>query len=75
MKTKLQIDDAVMRELEREAARQGRSVSEVVESALRLFLRLQRKRMKLPRLPKFDSGGELVDVADREALYRAMEGR
>jgi hypothetical protein len=29
----------------------------------------------LPPLPSFDGGGALVDIADREALYRAMEGR
>jgi len=26
-------------------------------------------------LPTFNSGGELVDIADRDALYDAMEGR
>jgi len=30
-------------------------------------------RKALPRLPSFDAGGQLVDVADREALYDAME--
>jgi len=29
----------------------------------------------LQPLPSFKSGGALVDIADREALYRAMEGR
>jgi hypothetical protein len=28
-----------------------------------------------PPLPTFRSGGMLVDVADRDALYQAMEGR
>lgn len=27
----------------------------------------------LPPLPSFDSGGTLVDLADRDALYAAME--
>ncbi len=75
MKTTLDIDDAVMAELEREAARQGRTLSELVETALRLLLRSQRKRGKIPTLPTFHSGGALVDIADRDALYRAMEGR
>jgi len=74
-KTKLDIDDAVMAELERETARQGRTLSELVETALRLLLRSQRKRGKIPTLPTFHSGGALVDIADRDALYRAMEGR
>ena len=75
MKTTLNIDDSVMALLKREAARQGRTMSELVESALRLMFRAQRRRSDLPPLPTFRSGGHLVDVADRDALYQAMEGR
>jgi len=75
MKTTLNIDDTIMAELKREAARQGRTMSELVESALRLLLRSHRKREKLVALPTFHSGGTLVDIADRNALYQAMEGR
>jgi hypothetical protein len=73
MKTTLNIDDAVMIELQREAARQGRPISELVETALRLMLSLRQKRKRLPPLPTFDSGGHLVDIAAREGLYEAME--
>jgi Arc/MetJ family transcription regulator len=75
MKTTLNIDDTVMAELKREAARQGRTMSELVETALRLLLRSPRKRTQIPDLPTFRSGGTMVDIADREALYQAMEGR
>lgn len=75
MKTTLNIDDTVMAELRREAARQGRTMSELVETALRLLLRSPRKREPIPELPRFHSGGAFVDVADRDALYHAMEGR
>jgi len=75
MKTTLEIDDTVMAELKREAARQGRTMSDLVETALRLLLRSQRKRGVIPVLPTFRSGGTLVDIADRDALYHAMEGR
>jgi hypothetical protein len=75
MKTTLNIDDTVMAELRREAARQGRTMSELVETALRLLFRSRPKRGELPELPTFHSGGELVDIADRDALYQAMEGR
>jgi hypothetical protein len=75
MKTTLNIDDKVMIELKREAARQGRTMSELVEGALRQSLRSQRPREKLPPLPTFRGGGTFVDVADRNALYEAMEGR
>jgi hypothetical protein len=75
MKTTLNIDDTVMAQLKREAVRQGRTMSELVETALRLLFRSQKKRENLPPLPTFQSGGALVDVADRDALYQAMEGR
>lgn len=75
MKTTLNIDDTVMAALKREAARQGRTMSEMVETALRLLLRAPRRQQDLPPLPLFRSGGLLVDVADRDVLYRAMEDR
>jgi plasmid stability protein len=75
MKTTLNIDDTVMRRLRREAARQGRTMSDMVESALRLLLGAAEKRESIAPLPRFRGGGTLVDVSDRDALYDAMEGR
>lgn len=75
MKTTLNIDDSVMARLRQEAARTGRTMSELVEMALRQLLRTRAAGASLPPLPTFDGGGALVDVADRDALYRAMEGR
>lgn len=75
MKTTLNIDKTVMSQLKREAVRQGRTMSELVETALRMLFRTRKKREKLPSMPTFHSGGTLVDVADRDALYQAMDGR
>lgn len=75
MKTTLNIDDTVMAKLRRESARTGRTMSELVEAALRQLLHRRSETAALPLLPSFDSGGALVDVADRDALYRAMEER
>ena len=75
MKTTLNIDDSLAARLKRESARQGKTMSELVEMALRLLLRTSRHSPVLPELPGFESGGSLVDVADRTALYAAMEGR
>ena len=75
MKTTLNIDDKVMADLRREAVRQGRTMSELVESALRLLLRSQRKQQKIAPLPTFHGGGAFVDIADSNALCQAMEGR
>jgi Ribbon-helix-helix protein, copG family len=75
MKTTLNVDDTVMTELKREAARQGRTMSELVETALRNLFRSQKRAAELSPLPAFHSGGAFVDIADRDALYQAMEGR
>ena len=75
MKTTLNIDDGVMTRLKREAARTGRTMSELVETALRSLLQVKPAAIELRPLPSINSGGALVDIADREALYRAMEGR
>jgi hypothetical protein len=74
-KTTLNIDDTVMARLRREAARTGRTMSELVETALRRLLQSRPEAVEFQPLPSFDSGGALVDIADREALYGAMEGR
>ena len=75
MKTTLNIDDTVMAQLKGEAARQGRTMSELVETALRMLFRTRKKKTEIPPLPAFRSSGTLVDLADRDALYQAMEGR
>ena len=50
-------------------------MSELVESDLRLLLKSEKTLQKISPLPTFKSGGHLVDIADRDALYQAMEGR
>jgi Ribbon-helix-helix protein, copG family len=72
MKTMLNIDDTVMAELKREAARQGRTMSELVETALRLLLTSRRKRPQRrstrrccrPRCPVPRHGWSLVLAVD-----------
>jgi hypothetical protein len=73
MKTTLNISDQTMRQLKEEAARQGRTMSELVEAALRVLLQQSPPDRELPALPAFSSGGTRVSVANREALYEVME--
>lgn len=76
MKTTLNIDDTVMQRLREEAARQGRTMSELVEAGLRRILsESEAAAAPLPKLPHWRSHGARVDVADREALHQAMEDR
>jgi len=76
MKTTLVIHDDVMKRLREEAAERDTTISELVEAALRLMLEPRRGgQSEIPPLPVFDLGGAYVDIADRDALYQAMEGR
>ena len=76
MKTTLNVDDSVMQRLREEAARRGTTMSTLVEAGLRRVLaapKIVDAPEPLPPLPSWNGGEELVDIADREALYRAME--
>lgn len=75
MKTTLNIDDNVMQRLREEAARQGRTMSELVEAGLRRVLDApeQNDEQSPHPLPQWQSGGALIDVADRDALYQRMD--
>ena len=76
MKTTLNIDDNVMRELREAAAREGTTISALVEAGLRNLLALMaqsKSSRKLEPLPSWDIGADLVDVSNRDALYAAME--
>ena len=73
MKTTLNISDVVMRQLKEEAGRQGKTMSELVENALRKLFQKQSASVSLPPLPEFDSGGARVNIANREALYDFMD--
>lgn len=75
MKTTLNIDDQVMKQLRREAARLDTTMSALVETALRRLLTPQNATKPLPPLPVFHAGRTLVDVANRDALYDLMDGR
>jgi len=70
----LRISGRLFAELKREAARQGRTMSELVETTLRLYFELRERSGRLPKLPRYRSRGQLVDIADRDALYDVMEG-
>ena len=69
------IPDPVMRKLKRAAAASGKTMSELVEAALRRFFDDESKPAQLPPLPSTDTGGARVDISDRDAVYAAMHGR
>lgn len=77
MKTTLNIDETVMRQLREEAARRGTTMSSLVEAGLRRILAHSGSDSggpdTLPPLPTWRSGGLRVDIANREELYRLLD--
>lgn len=77
VKATLEIDDSVMQRLQEEALRRGTTISALVEEGLRYVLAKHAPPNvttgDLQPLPSFDSGGHLVDIDNREELYRVME--
>lgn len=67
------IDRDVMRRLRAEAARRRTSVSKLVEEGLARLLAESTATDALPPLPSWRSGGHLVDISDRDALYGVMD--
>ena len=67
-RTTLQIDPALTAELKRQAAAEGRTLTERLERALRLGLAAEAAaRRSRVRLPSFDLGPFLADPNDRQA--------
>ena len=77
MKTTLNIDDSVMQRLREEATRRGTTMSLLVEAGLRRVLSepapSDSPSTELSPLPTWNGGKELVDISNRDSLYRAME--
>ena len=73
-RTTLLIDDALYAELKRRAAAEGRTLTEVVEGALRLGLHASagRRRVRV-QLPSYDLGPFLVDPSESGALDPSPE--
>ena len=75
-RTTLLIDDALYAELKRRAASEGRTLTAVVERALRLGLQaVAAGRRPRVHLPSYDLGPFLVDPSDRGALRGVRERR
>lgn len=78
MRTTLDIDDTVLRLAKKAAVEEGKTLTRIVEEALRDRLAPRphsRKQFKLRLLTKKGRVVPGVDLADRDALYERMEGR
>jgi hypothetical protein len=80
MRTTVRLDDRLLADAKREAARRGETFTSLMERALRLVLAKpspasRRRRVKLPVSSAV--GGTLpgVDLDDSDALLDVLEGR
>ena len=79
MRTTVNIDEQLLIEIKTVAAKSGRTLTAVIEDALRQALATRRSvdRPRLVTLPTHDGGGLQpgVDLDDSAALLDLMEGR
>jgi predicted transcriptional regulator len=78
MKTTLKLDDQLMRTLKRRAAETGRTMTELVEEALRELLDRRPRPDEAREFRWVPVRGKLrpgIDLNDRDSPLDAMEGR
>ena len=88
MKATFDISERLLLRLGKVAERRGTTVSALVEAGIFQILSEDRAMMKakmdaegnplsaeelMARLPTWNSGGELVDITNKEELYRVMD--
>ena len=73
MRTTLIIPDHLFSELKSRAARTGKKLSSVVAEVISRGLESTPADVEIEPLPVHSMGRPTVDLADRDALYRAME--
>jgi hypothetical protein len=78
MRTTLDLDSGLLRAAKRRAAETGRTLTSILEEALRRYLQPPRKAARRYRYAPLTKRGRVVpgvDLADRDALYERMERR
>ncbi|MDE2788083.1 MAG: hypothetical protein OXL37_15660 [Chloroflexota bacterium] len=80
MQTTLNIDETIVERLYAEAKRRGTTASALAEAGILNILKEvptaatpDKLEDPWPELPKWTSGGELVDITNKEELYRVMD--
>jgi Bacterial antitoxin of type II TA system, VapB len=78
MRTTLDVEDRLLRDAKRRAVEDGRTLTAVIEAALRQYLapaERPRTAFRLRLLTKKGRQFPGVDLSDRDSLYDRMEGR
>jgi hypothetical protein len=78
MKTTLNMDDLLVRAAKKRAVQEGKTLTRIIEEALRRYIQPQAGPTRPFRLRLLTRKGGLVpgiDLSDRDSLYERMEGR
>ena len=78
MRTTLQLEDALVRAAKKRAAEEGKTLTAVIDEALRQHLEPPARSGKPFRLKLLTKRGRVVpgiNFADRDSLYERMDGR
>jgi len=78
MRTTFNLDDELFRALKKRAAETGRTMTQLVDEALREMLERDRRPAEANEFPWVTVRGKVrpgIDITDRNSLLEAMEGR
>ncbi|MFN0156329.1 MAG: type II toxin-antitoxin system VapB family antitoxin [Gaiella sp.] len=77
MRTTIRLDESLLRDAKRRAAETGRTLTAVIEDALRRALAERPREQARQRVPTYGRGGLRpgIDLDDSSALLDAMEER
>lgn len=75
MRTTMNLPDSLMESARRRAAEEGRTVTSLMEEALRELLCRPTSRAEVEPLPTdgMQVGGFLVDIDDKDALWKILD--
>ena len=75
MRTSMNLPDALLAAARKRAEQEGRTVTSLVEQALRELLAVPAARRSADPLPTYDAPGSrmLIDITDRDVVYTALD--
>jgi hypothetical protein len=73
MRTSMNLPDSLLEAARERAAAEGRTVTSLMEEALRRLLEEQRTAASPPRLPTWKGGRLLIDIEDKDALWEILD--
>lgn len=73
MRTSMNLPDSLLEAARERAAQEGRSVTSLMEEALRSLLEAPATPPHPPKLPTWSGGRLLVDLEDKDALWEILD--